>query len=45
MQLNQLWIGLTLQKKAAFFLVFQGGGGCEYRARRRHRSLLGLSRI
>jgi AMP-binding enzyme len=36
---------VLLRTKAAFCLVYRGGGGCEYRARRCHRSLLGLSRI
>jgi hypothetical protein len=36
---------VLLRTKAAFCLVFQGGGGCEYRARRCRRSLLALSRI
>jgi len=34
---------VLLRTKAAFCLVYRGGGGCEYRARRCHRSLLGLS--
>src|SRR5882757_9533748 len=36
---------VLLRTKAAFCLVYCGGGGCEYRARRCHRSLLGLGRI
>src|SRR5207244_6455951 len=32
---------VLLRTKAAFCLVYCGGGGCEYRARRCHRSLLG----
>jgi hypothetical protein len=36
---------VLLLTKAAFYLVYRGGGGCEYRARRCHRPLLGLSRI
>jgi hypothetical protein len=35
---------VLLRTKATFCLVYRGGGGCEYRARRCHRSLLGLSR-
>jgi hypothetical protein len=36
---------VLLRTKAAFCLVYRGGGGCEYRARHCHGSLLGLSRI
>ena len=36
---------VLLRTKVAFCLVYCGGGGCEYRARRCPRSLLGLSRM
>jgi hypothetical protein len=35
----------TFAEAAAFCLLYRGGGGCEYRARRCYRSLPGLSRI
>jgi hypothetical protein len=38
-------VGQRTVTKAALCLVYHGGGGCEYRARLCHRSLLALSRI
>jgi hypothetical protein len=32
---------VLVRTKAAFCLVYRGGGGCEYRARRRHVRYLG----